>query len=165
MKNEKKEQEPSNLLRRALTKKYEREKIAEEISEKRPYKYKHLIISEESTWKMIWDIFVIACVLYVAFVVPFRLGFHMKDTLALMTVSYSIDVCFLIDIILTFLTEVYDEVECLMIATHRQIAIHYLKGWFLFDLVSIFPFELLFRDDNNLTDINQGIRIARITKI
>jgi hypothetical protein len=83
-----------------------------------------------------------ACVIYIALVVPFRLSFDETPSLTFKVISGWVDVSFLIDIILTFFTEVYDENNYIKINTHRDIAVRYLKGWFLFDIISIFPFEL-----------------------
>jgi hypothetical protein len=105
------------------------------------YKYKHLIIDEQSIYKGIWDMYCMACVIYIALVVPFRLSFDEKPGKAFKVISAWVDVTFLIDIILTFFTEVYDENNYTKINTHRDIAVRYLKGWFLFDIISIFPFE------------------------
>ncbi|CAD8093400.1 unnamed protein product [Paramecium sonneborni] len=49
-----------------------------------------------------------------------------------------LDIIFLIDILLTFLTAYIDEGSSLKIST-IDIAVHYLKTWFIFDLLSIFP--------------------------
>ena len=56
---------------------------------------------------------------------------------------YSIDMIFLIDLILQFFMTIP---ECDMkneVDDRRKIAIAYLKGWFIVDLLSILPFDLL----------------------
>jgi uncharacterized membrane protein len=50
-----------------------------------------------------------ALVLYVAIVVPFRLGFNSEETMALRVIGYIIDISFFVDIVLTFFTSYYDE--------------------------------------------------------
>lgn len=49
------------------------------------------------------------------------------------------DYIFLTDIVLTFFTTVADG-DGNTKTTHKEIAIHYLKGWFLIDFFSSFPF-------------------------
>ena len=44
------------------------------------YKYSYLMIKESNLCKRIWDFYAMACVIYVALVVPFRLGFDLDDT-------------------------------------------------------------------------------------
>ena len=53
------------------------------------------------------------------------------------------DFIFLVDIILTFFTSYHDEKHDLEILEHKLIAKKYLKSWFLLDLISIFPFDLV----------------------
>lgn len=55
---------------------------------------------------------------------------------------FSVDVTFIIDILINFRTtyvNVADEVE----SDPAKIAMHYLRGWFLIDLVAAIPFDLL----------------------
>lgn len=52
------------------------------------------------------------------------------------------DVTFIVDILINFRTtyvNVADEVE----SDPAKIAMHYLRGWFLIDLVAAIPFDLL----------------------
>lgn len=52
------------------------------------------------------------------------------------------DVTFIVDILINFRTtyvDIADEVE----SDPAKIAMHYLRGWFLIDLVAAIPFDLL----------------------
>ena len=118
--------------------------------------------------KQIFDMYIMMLVLYVAIVVPYRLAFSLDETVATKSIGYVIDFSFLVDIVLTFFTEFFNEADCKMVSTHKEIAISYIKGWFFFDVVSIFPFELVFKaagSKSQLSNINSSIRIARIGKI
>jgi hypothetical protein len=84
------------------------------------------------------------CVLFVAVIVPVRLGFNFKDTKFSKYSSNIIDVTFLIDMILTFFTPYFDDDSQQIVTNHREIALTYLKSWFVLDLLSIFPFEQIF---------------------
>lgn len=81
-------------------------------------------------------------VFYVAIVVPYKLAFSLEETKTTKIISYLIDFSFFIDIILTFFTAYFDEPNCTMVETYKEIGLNYLKGWFIFDVISIFPFEL-----------------------
>lgn len=70
----------------------------------------------------------------------------MKDTTVFTVIGYAIDFSFLIDMVLTFFTIEFDEKSFKWIETHRDIAKAYLKGWFLMDLVSIIPLDLIFKN-------------------
>lgn len=130
------------------------------------YKYAKWVISANNAFKAYWDVFCILLVIYVAIVVPFRLGFGMEDTGAFFAVRTIIDLIFVIDIVLSFFTEIEVEKTGRMINTHREIARNYFKGWFLLDLLTVFPFELFSStEQKSYINANQSLRIVRITKL
>jgi hypothetical protein len=100
------------------------------------------IIKEDNKFKQVFDMYIMLLVIYVAIVVPYRLAFSLEESKATKTISYVIDFSFLIDIILTFFTAYFDEPNFTEVDNYKDIAISYLKGWFIFDVLSIFPFEL-----------------------
>lgn len=53
-----------------------------------------------------------------------------------------IDVLFGIQIVLSFFSATEDE-DLLVSDNLKQIACDYIKGWFLIDFCSIFPFDLI----------------------
>jgi hypothetical protein len=64
------------------------------------------------------------------------------DFIFFISSSYTVDVTFVIDILINFRTTFVngqDEV----VSHPGRIAIHYLTGWFLIDLVAAIPFDLL----------------------
>lgn len=112
---------------------------AENITDDEPQsKY---LIEEVSRFKQIWDVWCMILVLYVALVVPFRLSLDLEDNKGLTTFNIIMDLCFLVDIVLTFFTAYYDDKEGKKIKTHKEIAYKYLKAYFIVDVISIFPFE------------------------
>ncbi|CAD8182016.1 unnamed protein product [Paramecium pentaurelia] len=68
-----------------------------------------------------------------------------------------LDVLFSIDILLTFLTAYIDETSSLKISL-VDIAMHYLKTWFIFDSISIFPWIYIGQDNLRF------FRLCRILK-
>ena len=79
---------------------------------------------------------------------------------------YTIDLSFLLDIIVTFNTAFYDQDNDLIDNRHT-IAQSYLFGWFPIDLVAIVPFEVLLSGVQGAGDgdLNPLIRIARFGKL
>lgn len=53
-----------------------------------------------------------------------------------------IDLLFAIDIVVNFFCATQDE-NFKVIDNRKEIALHYLKGWFIIDALAIFPFELM----------------------
>jgi hypothetical protein len=87
--------------------------------------------------------------------------------------NYVIDILFAVDILVNFNSAIVDE-EFKIIDDRSVVACTYLKGWFLIDLISIVPFELLTNiliesevtDDESVSPkVNQLVRITRISKL
>lgn len=55
--------------------------------------------------------------------------------------NYTIDTFFLVDIFVNFNTAFYEQ-EYELVTSRKEIALNYLKSWFLLDFVSIIPTEL-----------------------
>ena len=81
--------------------------------------------------------------LFVAVILPYRMAFYEYDpNVGWVSVWLIINVFFLGDIIITFLTT-YTNSNNLEVTSHKKIAIRYLKGWFIIDLISCIPFDIL----------------------
>ena len=94
--------------------------------------------------KIYWDIFIILLLIIVCTIIPWRLAFD-KDTIGWEIAYYVIDLCFLIDMILTFYTTVPSQEHMQEIYDKKTIAQLYLKSWFMIDLLSIIPFDSLLK--------------------
>ena len=80
-----------------------------------------------------------------------------------------IDLVFLVDLILNFFTPFTDKYD---IATkYKTIAIHYLKGWFLLDLISLIPFEEIVTftvfsgNKDTLASLAKLLKITRLLRL
>ena len=60
--------------------------------------------------------------------------------MAWVTLEIIIDCLFLGDIFVNFISA-YEEDEMIEVDDRKLIAINYLKGWFIIDVVAIFPLE------------------------
>lgn len=75
-----------------------------------------------------------------------------------------IDVCFGLDILLTFNTAYSESDSLLEISDRKKIALNYIKGWLIIDVLSVIPFDSLFKAQN-VTAIAKFARIGRLYKI
>lgn len=91
---------------------------------------------------MIWDLIIIIILVFIAFVTPYRVAFD-KDNDEITRVFNIFDVIFFLDLCLTFFTSYNDPVSNTEVTDLKKIAVQYFKGWFLIDVISIFPFEYL----------------------
>lgn len=80
--------------------------------------------------------------LFTCFATPLRLAFTTEDGLDWQIINGIVDVVFFMDMICIFNTAYYD--EDLRLIEHRGIiALEYFQGWFLIDLLAIFPIGYL----------------------
>jgi hypothetical protein len=127
---------------------------------------------EDNKYKQYWDFYVIFLILYVALVVPYRLGFESDDTPGWIVWGYFLDFSFLIDIILTFFTSFYDQELSEHVCDHRRIAAEYMRLWFWIDMFSILPIELILNsslsggdDDDGPGKFNVLAKFPRIARL
>jgi hypothetical protein len=76
----------------------------------------------------------------------------------------TINIFFAIDIILRFFTAFVDDNSLELKDSKMDIAIDYLKGWFIIDLISVIPFDLIL-SYSNVNRVTRFSRIGRISKI
>lgn len=62
------------------------------------------IIPANNRFKIMFDLFIMVCLMFTATVVPFRLAFSDFDTPGWMAIYAVVDISFLADVILTFFT-------------------------------------------------------------
>ncbi|XP_073943724.1 potassium voltage-gated channel unc-103-like isoform X3 [Choristoneura fumiferana] len=110
-------------------------------------------ILHHSPYKAAWDWLILILVIYTAIFTPYVAAFQLNEPDfdkrsrsfgedPIVIIDMIVDVTFIIDILINFRTtyvDVADEVE----SDPAKIAMHYLRGWFLIDLVAAIPFDLL----------------------
>lgn len=99
--------------------------------------------------------------MYVALIVPYRVGFQSKDVGFWLVWNFVMDGSFLIDIILTFFTSYLDEASGEMVYDPKKIAKNYLSMWFWIDTFSIMPIEKIL---NALLSAGSGGKINILAK-
>lgn len=99
------------------------------------------IILQANKNKLLWDFYITLCLLFTTLVVPVRLAFSDSDPLEWIVIYAIVDLSFAIDIIFTFFTSFTDSITNLEVVEHKKIAINYFKGWFIFDMGSVIPFD------------------------
>eukprot|EP01047_Picozoa_sp_COSAG01_P005133 COSAG01_NODE_173_length_23099_cov_37.564783_5_plen_119_part_00 len=100
-------------------------------------------MSPNNPTKMAWDQWVIGplCV-YVAIVVPLRLGFSIDICPGDVefVIDFLVDMLFIVDIFLQLRTGYYDEKNNMKLVLKAQLARRrYCGGWFWFDVASVLP--------------------------
>eukprot|EP00930_Biecheleria_cincta_P103557 TRINITY_DN9556_c0_g1_i1.p1 TRINITY_DN9556_c0_g1~~TRINITY_DN9556_c0_g1_i1.p1 ORF type:complete len:742 (+),score=112.26 TRINITY_DN9556_c0_g1_i1:22-2247(+) len=112
-----------------------------------------LMLQYDSLYRLAWDVFMMSLLWYIAISLPVSVGFHgtMPHGAArgLETVERVIDVFFCVDIVINFRTTYVSE-EGVHVVSSWKIARTYLRTWFLLDLISSAPIDLLFSNLPNL---------------
>ena len=98
------------------------------------------IVLHYSLTRELWDWLIIMLCIYAAILVPYNITFHLDGFLVL---DIIIDVIFLIDIVMNFRTTHVTE-SGKLIVNQKDIALRYLKTWFVIDFISFIPLELYF---------------------
>ena len=107
--------------------------------------------------------------IYIAVVVPIRIGFDVNNGVG--TFAWSLELCvdiyFWVDIVLNFRTGTYNK-DGLVICDFKQIRRSYLTGWFAVDLVSCFPasyISLVISSSSGQLGSAKGVRMLRLLRL
>lgn len=118
-----------------------------------------------------WDKTIMMALLYTALVTPFEVAFLTPGFGAMFVINRTVDTIFLIDICFTFYLDPSAD-ESLKTdgkPDHSKIACAYLSGWFLVDVISCIPFDLLsiVMEGSALEDLKfmRVIRLLRLIKL
>ena len=134
-----------------------REKICDTDSEdsgSEDEKKKNFIILPDSKFKKLWDSLI---------ALPYKLAFEDSNTNKEDVVDIIVDILLGIDLVLNFFSAYYDSEENL-VKSRKKIIIKYLKGWFIIDFISIFPFFLII-NNNKASSITRLSKVSKIPKI
>lgn len=76
----------------------------------------------------------------------------------------TIDIIFGLDILAEFMTAHYDE-DFKLIDDRKTIAMSYIRGMFICDVIAILPFDLIIKSNANSPNVNGIIRITKIGRL
>ncbi|XP_076458511.1 LOW QUALITY PROTEIN: voltage-gated delayed rectifier potassium channel KCNH8-like [Babylonia areolata] len=130
-----------------------------------------LVIVHYGIFKIGWDWLILLCTFYIAIMVPFNAAFRQqgrdKDFIY---IDPAIEVLFGIDIALNFRTSFVNK-NGQVCYDSRLIALNYMRGWFLLDLLAAIPFDLLYAFQvNTVTRSHLGtlihlLKVARLLRL
>lgn len=139
--------------------------------------YRFLINPDLNRFIPIWDGVTMCALLWVALVTPIQVSMLEAQFDVMFVLGLVIDFIFITDMILQFFT-MYPAATSIggskqMERNHRNIIVHYLKGWFIVDLVSVIPFDmvnLLLTPDGEVGRLKtikviRTLRLLKLTKI
>ena len=131
------------------------------------------LVYPEHPYRLAWDSALTLLVIFYALVVPLRLAFPLASPSYAQTIFDIIcSFLFIIDIGLNFCTAI--KLRGSWVTDHKIIAKVYLKSWFIIDLVSSMPIDLVFLgQDASLDDASvansvkmlKGLRIFKLLRV
>lgn len=132
---------------------------------KKIYEVDYFLIFPDMRLKQYWDLYVTLLVIFSCVITPWRLAFvESDDSYLWIIVDTLVDFFFVCDIFVNFFTVYSNEYEDYE-TNRKKIAVHYLKGWFLFDIVAILPINYFFNQGAGVNDLARLARLPRLYKL
>lgn len=137
-------------------------------------------IRHDSLFKAVWDWIILALVIFTAIEIPFSVAFLMplqKDgekperlnfyrVTPLLVFNLCVDLMFVVDIFINFRTTFIKLNTDEVISNPKQIALHYLKTWFVVDFVAAIPFEFMITPEvDSATTLFGLLKTARLLRL
>ncbi|KAG4073881.1 hypothetical protein HA402_014086, partial [Bradysia odoriphaga] len=128
-------------------------------------KKSRFILSHYGMFKGCWDWLILVATFYVAVAVPYNAAFA-KAVRLTMASDVIVEGLFIVDIILNFRTT-YVSRKGEVVSDSKSIALNYLRGWFVVDLLAALPFDHLYlyhgeESHIHLVKLTRLLRLARL---
>jgi voltage-gated potassium channel len=126
------------------------------------------VLLPDSRARTLWDFFLFIVTLTMAVLGPIELVYKLRGRIFFLYSGIFLTCVFLIDMILSFRTAYYYRGE--LVTDRRTITRHYLRTWFVVDLISLFPFDLLTGSiligvPPHALDIAPALRLVRLIRL
>ena len=100
------------------------------------------ILLPDNKLRMYWNLVTLVLLLYTASFVPYRTAFIVDTSDALGAWEWVVDALFMFDLLVNFISA-YENSDKNIEVRLRLIAKNYVTTWFAFDLMAVFPFQVL----------------------
>ncbi|KAG8584319.1 hypothetical protein GDO81_008776 [Engystomops pustulosus] len=126
------------------------------------------IILHYCVFKTTWDWVILILTFYTAILVPYNVSFKTKqNNVAWLVVDSIVDVIFLVDIVLNFHTTFVGPAGE-VISDPKLIRMNYLKTWFVIDLLSCLPYDVInaFENvDEGISSLFSSLKVVRLLRL
>ncbi|XP_072424446.1 voltage-gated delayed rectifier potassium channel KCNH5 isoform X3 [Chiloscyllium punctatum] len=138
-------------------------RLAEEAPKTPPH-----IILHYCAFKTTWDWIILILTFYTAIMVPYNVSFRTKqNNIAWLVLDSVVDVIFLVDIVLNFHTTFVGP-GGEVISDPKLIRMNYLKTWFVIDLLSCLPYDIInaFENvDEGISSLFSSLKVVRLLRL
>jgi hypothetical protein len=129
-----------------------------------PTRASFLHFHPHATFRQRWDLGLMSLIVYNAISIPLQLSFFDEVHAAWTGVDIVVDIIFIVDIIINFLTAA--EVHGRVVFDFKLQAALYLRMWFWVDIVSGFPwFVFEVGDDDGDDSVTKTLRLLRLLRL
>ncbi|XP_010896884.2 potassium voltage-gated channel subfamily H member 1b isoform X1 [Esox lucius] len=126
------------------------------------------IILHYCTFKTTWDWVILILTFYTAIMVPYNVSFKTKqNNVTWLVVDSIVDVIFLVDIVLNFHTTFVGPAGE-VISDPKLIRMNYVKTWFVIDLLSCLPYDVInaFENvDEGISSLFSSLKVVRLLRL
>ncbi|XP_007902076.1 potassium voltage-gated channel subfamily H member 5 [Callorhinchus milii] len=126
------------------------------------------IILHYCAFKTTWDWIILILTFYTAIMVPYNVSFKTKqNNIAWLVLDSVVDVIFLVDIVLNFHTTFVGP-GGEVISDPKLIRMNYLKTWFVIDLLSCLPYDIInaFENvDEGISSLFSSLKVVRLLRL
>ena len=127
------------------------------------------IIHPYSHFRRQWDLFMIVCLMYVALMLPFVIGFEVSygERSPIYALDRIADACFILDVGLNYVTGYTSNDRSRVVLEPRRVAWHYTTTWMPLDVIASVPFDLIFvaDDEGSSGGAYRGAKFVRVAKL
>lgn len=117
------------------------------------------MLRQDNIYKRYFDALLLMFTLFAALEVPLHLALQYPKAGWREVLGFVYPIIFTIDIIVTFFSTITVDGE--EVTSRKKIAIHYLRSWFIVDLIAATPFDLIFAQ-GWLSELSNAARSLRL---
>mmetsp|Transcript_14480 Transcript_14480/g.24537 ORF Transcript_14480/g.24537 Transcript_14480/m.24537 type:complete len:664 (+) Transcript_14480:135-2126(+) len=121
----------------------------EELAQKEYSPWDDYVLMHNSRFRVRWDISQAFVLVYLAILVPMRIGFNLEIDGVAYIFECFVELYFWVDMFLNFITT-YEDENLIVVTSMAKISTRYFKGWFTMDAISVLPIDLAIRISANL---------------
>ncbi|KAK3039345.1 hypothetical protein RJ639_028745 [Escallonia herrerae] len=126
-----------------------------------------LVIHPNNRWYRTWEKFILVWAVYSSFFTPMEFGFFRGLPKNLFFLDIAGQIAFLFDIVLQFFVAYRDSQTYRMVYKRTPIALRYLKSYFILDLLSCMPWDIIYKACGHKEELRYflWIRLIRVCKV
>lgn len=142
------------------------EKLLRMSTEDKAVKTTLSIFHPDRGFRNYWNVLISITLLYTAILMPFTMAFLESGRFDFWSIlDLVVDFIYFMDLIINFLTPYHDS-NGIIITSRSKIFWNYIRSWFIIDLLSCIPFDLLgFLDTKNPNKFIRFLRLPRLYKL